>query len=57
MARDFLLRCHNIDGGFGGTPDAESHAAYVFVCVGSLKMLDQDEHVDKDKLGLWLSQR
>ena len=38
-ARDFVLDCQNIDGGFGGMPGAESHAAYVFVCVGTLKIL------------------
>lgn len=56
-ARDFVLNCHNIDGGFGGMPGAESHAAYVFCCMGALKILGDDELVDKDKLGLWLSRR
>jgi len=38
-------------------PGAESHAAYVFCCVGALKMLGDEHLIDKDKLGLWLSRR
>jgi geranylgeranyl transferase type-2 subunit beta len=49
--RDFILSCQNIDGAFGGMPGAESHAAYVFCCVGVLKMLGDEELIDKDKLG------
>jgi geranylgeranyl transferase type-2 subunit beta len=56
-ARDFILQCQNIDGAFGGMPGAESHAAYVFCCVGALKMLGDEDIIDKDKLGLWLSRR
>jgi geranylgeranyl transferase type-2 subunit beta len=56
-ARDFLLRCKNIDGAFGGVPEAESHAAYVFCSVGALKILGDVDLIDKDKLGLWLSRR
>ena len=33
-ACDFVLRCRNFDGAFGGMPDMESHAAYVFCCLG-----------------------
>jgi geranylgeranyl transferase type-2 subunit beta len=54
-ARDFLLSCKNIDGAFGGVPGAESHAAYVFCTIGALKILGDDDLIDKDKLGLWLS--
>lgn len=38
-------------------PGAESHAAYVFTAIGALKILGDLDLVDKDKLGLWLSQR
>ena len=38
-------------------PGAESHAAYVFTNVGVLKMLGDDNLIDKDKLGMWLSRR
>ena len=38
-------------------PAAESHAAYVFCCVGSLKILGFEDLIDRDKLGLWLSRR
>ena len=54
-ARDFILRCKNIDGAFGGMPGAESHAAYVFTAVGTLKILDDIDLIDRDKLGMWLS--
>jgi len=56
-ARDFVLSCQNIDGAFGGMPGAESHAAYVFVCVGTLKILGYEHQIDQDKLGLWLQRR
>lgn len=54
-SRDFILRCKNIDGAFGGMPGAESHAAYVFTAIGTLKILGDTDLVDCDKLGLWLS--
>jgi len=56
-ARDFVLRCHNIDGAFGGVPGAESHAAYVFCSIGALKILGDEDLIDRDKLGAWLSKR
>lgn len=38
-------------------PGAESHAAYVFTAVGALKILGDEDLIDRDKLGMWLSQR
>jgi len=38
-------------------PAAESHAAYVFTAVGALKILGETDLIDRDKLGMWLSQR
>tara|TARA_B110000285_G_C14999391_1_gene550629 strand:+ start:698 stop:961 length:264 start_codon:yes stop_codon:yes gene_type:complete len=38
-------------------PGAESHAAYVFCCVGAIKMMGYESLIDKDKLGQWLSRR
>ena len=38
-------------------PGAESHAAYVFCCIGALKILGDEKLCDIDKLGLWLSRR
>ena len=35
----------------------ESHGAYVFCAVGSLKILDRLDLIDKEKLGMWLSER
>jgi geranylgeranyl transferase type-2 subunit beta len=56
-ARDYVLRCHNIDGAFGGVPGAESHAAYTFCSIGALKILGDEDLIDRDKLGAWLSKR
>jgi len=36
-------------------PGAESHAAYVFTAVGTLKILGDIDLIDRDKLGVWLS--
>jgi geranylgeranyl transferase type-2 subunit beta len=36
-------------------PGAESHAAYVFCCVGALVILGDLDLIDIDHLGLWLS--
>ena len=47
-ARDFILSCKNIDGAFGGVPAAESHAAYVFTAVGTLKILGETDLLDRD---------
>ena len=41
QAADFVLLCQNFDGSFGGQPDAESHSAYVFCCVGALAIADR----------------
>ena len=38
-------------------PDAESHAAYTFCGVGTLAILGDLDLVDKEELGLWMSQR
>lgn len=56
-ARDFILSCKNIDGAFGGVPGAESHAAYTFCSIGALKILGDEDLIDRDKLGSWLSKR
>lgn len=56
-AVEFILECNNFDGGFGGMPLMESHAAYVFCCVGALAVAGALHKVDKNALGLWLSRR
>jgi len=53
----FIGRCRNFDGGFGAVPDAESHAAQVFCCVGALSILKHLHTIDIDLLGWWLSER
>ncbi|KAI9892842.1 MAG: hypothetical protein M1814_001001 [Vezdaea aestivalis] len=49
--------CANLDGGFGVSPGAESHAGQVFTCVGALAIANRLDIVDKNKLGAWLSER
>lgn len=44
---EYILRCKNFDGSFGGIPDAESHAAYVFCCVGTLKIIGYGHSYDQ----------
>ncbi|CAH2072937.1 unnamed protein product [Thlaspi arvense] len=51
------LLAANLDGGFGCTPGAESHAGQIFCCVGALAITGNLHHVDKDKLGWWLCER
>lgn len=54
---EYIVRCRNFDGGFGSSPGGESHAAQVYVCVGTLTILGALNHVDADQLGWWLSER
>jgi prenyltransferase beta subunit len=54
---EFILHCYNYDGSFGGIPDMESHGAYVFCAVGSLKILKKLDMIDSSKLAMWLSER
>lgn len=56
-AVDFIMKCENFDGGFGMLPGAESHAAQVFTCLGTLAITDNLNLVNDIKLGNWLSER
>ena len=49
--------CANIDGGYGVSPGAESHAGQIYTCVGALTIAGRLDLVDKDRLGGWLSER
>jgi len=57
----YIHRCRNFDGGFGLGPNAESHAAMVFTCLGALaisKQLHIPENKDwLDTCGWWLCER
>ncbi|KAL3343478.1 hypothetical protein AABB24_027154 [Solanum stoloniferum] len=53
----YILSCKNVDGGFGCTPGAESHAGQIFCCVAALAITGSLHHVDKDLLGWWLCER
>lgn len=59
-AVDFILRCYNFDGGFGLCPGAESHAAQVFTCLGTLAVVNRLQDLTKaqvDEIGWWLCER
>ncbi|KAM7273287.1 hypothetical protein ACFE04_027951 [Oxalis oulophora] len=56
-AVNYIVSCKNMDGGFGCTPGAESHAGQIFCCVGALAITGSLHHVDKDLLGWWLCER
>ena len=53
----FFKQCFNYDGGFGGTPNAESHAAYVFCAVGALAMMNKLENFDQELIKKFLAIR
>ena len=56
-AAEFVSRCHNLDGGFGAVPGAESHAGQIFTCVGALAIAHSLHLIDADALGWWLCER
>ncbi|KAI5115467.1 hypothetical protein M0805_008111 [Coniferiporia weirii] len=56
-AIEHVVKCRNVDGGFGLAPGAESHAGQVFVCVSALAILDRLDLVDTDSLAWWLAER
>ncbi|KAK6944403.1 PFTB repeat [Dillenia turbinata] len=53
----YIVSCKNVDGGFGCTPGAESHAGQIFCCIAALAITGSLHHVDKDLLGWWLCER
>ncbi|BFZ58273.1 hypothetical protein PYCC9005_005335 [Savitreella phatthalungensis] len=68
--RAWVAQCRNIDGGYGGVPQGESHGAHCFTALGTLTMitlLDNNAHPRATPTGLshteqyataaWLSQR
>ncbi|SCV70834.1 BQ2448_3596 [Microbotryum intermedium] len=54
---DSIQQCRNFDGGFGMCPGAESHAAYVWTCLGTLAILGRLDLVEKETLCWWLCER
>lgn len=59
-AADYILKCRNLDGGFGSVIGAESHAGQVFCCIAALSIarsLDKLSCEDVDLLSWWLAER
>lgn len=55
---DFLVRCQNYEGGFGGCPhEDEAHGGYTFCAVASLGILGALDKIDLSKVMRWCSQR
>lgn len=55
---EFLIRCQNYEGGFGGVPhEDEAHGGYTFCAVASLAILGALDRIDVEKLADWCSQR
>lgn len=54
---DYLLQCHNFDGGFGPEIGAESHSAMAWTCLAALSILHALDRIDADRVGSWLSDR
>ena len=53
----YVQSCRNFDGAYGVSPGAESQAARVYTCVGTLALAGRLDLVDTDALGGWLSER
>jgi len=52
-----IQACANLDGGYGVSPGAESHAGQIFTCLGALTITHRLDLVDADRLASWLSER
>lgn len=53
----YLVRCQNMDGGFGTQPGSESHAGQAYCVIGALALLGQLRRLNTDKAAWWLAER
>ncbi|ELQ76003.1 Protein geranylgeranyltransferase type II, beta subunit [Trachipleistophora hominis] len=53
----YLLKCYNMDGGFGCIPGAESHCGQIYACLVSLKLLNALHRIDKTRMTFFLINR
>ncbi|ODQ53053.1 terpenoid cyclases/Protein prenyltransferase [Saitoella complicata NRRL Y-17804] len=53
----YILSCHNFDGGFGFAPGDESHGGAAFVCLGTLAIAQKLHLIATDQCASWLSER
>ena len=56
-AVNYVAQCANFDGGYGSSPGAESHSGQIYTCLGALAITNRLDLVNKDQLGVWLSER
>lgn len=56
-AVEFILKCHNFDGGFGTRPGSESHSGQVYCCIGSLAIAGCLEKANLERTAEWLADR
>lgn len=55
---EYLKRCQNYEGGFGGTPYTdEAHGGYTFCAVASLAILGALDEIDIERLIEWCAAR
>lgn len=54
---DFLVKCVNNDGGVGGQPHVESHAAYIFCGISAFALLGQMHRIPVKKVKQFLISR
>jgi geranylgeranyl transferase type-2 subunit beta len=54
---EFLLQCINTDGGIGGQPCVESHAAYIFCGVSAFALLNKMSRIPVKKVKQFLGSR
>ena len=54
---EFLSNCFNEDGGFGGQPEVESHAAYIFCGISAIALLDKTQDLPLPKIKQFLATR
>ncbi|QRW24539.1 terpenoid cyclase [Rhizoctonia solani] len=55
----YIRKCRNFDGGFGPCEGGEAMLLKVniYVCLGTLAILDKLDEVDQSTLGWWLAER
>lgn len=54
---EWIAKCQNWEGGFGGVPGSEAHGGYTFCAVAALSLLLEDisNHIRLDDLLFWLT--
>lgn len=54
---EYIMKCYNTDGGFGSIPGGESHNAFTFCCLSSLRSLGGIESFGASDISRFISLR